>query len=80
MFFALGGESNFILAVVLTVLAIYSGLGAWSVFDRLQLYDDQGNLTVSPDNWQTDKQKYYTATICYSVVLAVIFVFGLFSL
>lgn len=80
LFFALGGESNFILAVALTVLAIYSGLGAWSIFDRLQLYDDQGNLTVNPDNWQTDKQKHYTATICYSVVMAVVFVFGLFSL
>lgn len=79
VFFVLGGESNFILAVVLIALGVYSGLGAWSIFDRLQIYDDNGQ-TVSPDAWQTDKQRYYTATICYGVVIAAVLAFGLFSL
>ncbi len=80
VFFALGGESNFILAVALTALGIYSGLGAWSLFDRLAIYDENGNQTVSPQHWQTHKQKHFTAVICYGVVLAVVLSFAMFSL
>ena len=79
--FALGGESKFIIGFFATVLAVYSALGVWSLFDRMKLYcKDCGECHVPSEQWQTPKQKHFVATICYSVVIALLIGFGLFSL
>ena len=79
--FALGGESKFIIGFFATVLAVYSALGVWSLFDRMKLYcKDCSESRVPVEQWQTDRQKHFVATICYSVVIALLIGFGLFSL
>ena len=76
-----GGESYLIAGVVITAVALYAGLGVWSLFDRMKVYDGQtGERAVEPEFWQTERQKLFTATICYGVIMAILFVFGLFSL
>ena len=79
--FALGGESKFIIGFFATLLSVYSALGVWSLHDRMKLYCKQcGECHVPVEQWQTDRQKHFVATICYSVVIALLVGFGLFSL
>ncbi len=76
-----GGESYLIAGVVLTALAIYSGLGVWSLFDRLKIYDaTTGERAVEPEHWQTEREQLFTATVCYGVIIGALFAFGLFAL
>lgn len=76
-----GGESYLIAGVVITAVALYAGLGVWSLFDRMKVYDGQtGERAVEPEFWQTEREKLFTAAICYGVIMAILFVFGLFSL
>lgn len=76
-----GGESYLIAGVVITAVALYAGLGVWSLFDRLKVYDaESGERVIEPENWQTEREKAFTATICYGVAMGVLLVFGLFSL
>lgn len=76
-----GGESYLIAGVILTVVAVYGGLGVWSLFDRLKVYDQvSGERTVEPAAWQTDYERLFTATICYGVEMGALLAFGLFSL
>ena len=79
--FALGGESKFIIGFFCTVFAVYSALGVWSLWDRLQLYCKGCNKRdLSPESWQTSREKYFTATVCYAVIFGLLIGFGLFSL
>ena len=79
--FALGGESKFIIGFFATVLSVYCALGVWSLFDRMQLYcKDCGECHVPVEQWQTPKQKHFVAVICYTVAIALLLGFGLFSL
>ena len=79
--FALGGESKFIIGFFATALSVYSALGVWSLFDRMKLYCKKcGECHVPAEQWQTDRQKHFVAVICYSVVMALLLGFGLFSL
>lgn len=76
-----GGESYLVAGVVLLAVAIYAGLGVWSLFDRMKVYDAQtGERAVEPEHWQTERDKLFTATICYGAIMGVLLVFGLFSL
>lgn len=79
--FVIGGESNLLLGVALFLVGAYSLLGIWSLCDRLQLYCKQcGKRTADINVCQTDYDKYFTATICYSVIFAALIGFGVFSL
>ena len=76
-----GGESYLIAGVVITAVSAYAGLGVWSLFDRLKVYNQvTGEREVEPDNWQTDYERVFTSTICYGVIMGALLVFGLFSL
>ena len=79
--FALGGESKFIIGFFATVLSVYCALGVWSLHDRMKLYCKScGECHLPVEHWQTDRQKYFVATICYSVAMSLLIGFGLFSL
>ena len=79
--FVLGGESKFIIGFFATVLAVYSALGVWSLFDRIKLYcKDCGECHAPVETWQTDRTKHLVAVICYGTVIGLLAVFGLFSL
>ena len=79
--FVLGGESKFIIGFFATVLSVYSALGVWSLHDRMKVYCKQcGQCSVPSEQWQTDRQQHYVATICYAVVASLLIGFGLFSL
>lgn len=76
-----GGESYLIAGVVITAISAYMGLGVWSLFDRLKVYDSQsGERVIEPEHWQTEREKLFTAAICYGAIIAVLLAFGLFSL
>ena len=75
------GQSLFIAGFCLTALSVYSALGVWSLFDRMKLYCKScGECHVPVETWQTDREKHRVAVICYSVVMGLLAVFGLFSL
>lgn len=77
----LGGESKLIAGVILLAVALYSGLGVWSLFDRLKLYCNScKECHVKTEHWQTEHDKLLTATICYGAIMGILFCFGLFSL
>lgn len=77
----LGGESKLIAGVILLAVAVYSGLGVWSLFDRLKVYCNICQESRVPsENWQTEYDKAFTSTICYGVIMGALFCFGLFSL
>lgn len=79
--FALGGESKFIVGFVLTALAIYSALGVWALWDRMQIYcKSSGIRAVGREDWQTPRQKYLVQVVVYSIVFGLLVCFGLFSL
>lgn len=79
--FALGGESKFIIGFFCVVFAVYSALGVWSLWDRLQLYCNKcGEKTLPVERWQTPREKHFVEVICYGVVLGLLIGFGLFSL
>ena len=75
------GQSLFIAGFCLTALSVYSALGVWSLFDRMKLYCNSCHECHAPvETWQTERAKHYVAFICYSVVIALLLGFGLFSL
>lgn len=75
------GQSEFIAGFFATLIAVYAALGVWSLFDRLKLYcPNCHECHVSSEKWQTEHDKHLTATICYSVAVGALVVFGLFSL
>lgn len=79
--FVLGGESKFIIGFFATVLAVYSALGVWSLFDRMKLYcANCHECQVPTELWQTEEEKHFVATICYAVIISLLAGFGLFSL
>ena len=79
--FVLGGESRLLVGIALTLLSVYSALGVWSLWDRLQLYcNGCGKRSADINAAESDYDKHLTATICYSVVFAVLVGAGLFSL
>ena len=79
--FVLGGESKFIIGFFATVLAVYSALGVWSLWDRMKLYCKTCHECHAPvETWQTERQKHFVAVICYATVMGVLLGFGLFSL
>ena len=79
--FVLGGESKFIIGFFATLLSVYSALGIWSIHDRMQLYCKScRQCHVPTEQWQTDRQKHFVATICYAVAISLLFGFGLFSM
>ena len=79
--FVLGGESKFIIGFFATVLSVYSALGVWALFDRMKLYcKGCEQCQVPVEQWQTDRQKHFVATICYAATIAFLVGFGLFSL
>lgn len=79
--FCLGGESRFIVGFVCTAVAVYSGLGIWSLCDRMKLYCPIcGTNSVPKELWQSDFDKYRVAAIVYGVAMCTLTVFGVFSL
>lgn len=79
--FVLGGESRLLIGIALTLVAVYCGLGVWSLCDRLQLYCKTcGKRNGKIDEMQSQFDKLRTAAICYSVVFALLLGVGLFSL
>lgn len=79
--FALGGESKFIIGFISTALSIYSALGVWALWDRMQIYcKTSGKLAVERSDWQTPRQKYFVQVVCYGIVFVLLVCFGLFSL
>ncbi len=75
------GQAEFILGFFLTVAAAYSALGVWSLFDRLRLYCPKcGQCHVPSQQWQSDRERYFVAFVCYTTVTALLVGFGLFSL
>ena len=79
--FVLGGESRLLVGIALTLLSVYSALGVWSLWDRLQLYcSGCGKRSADINAAESDYDKHLTATICYSVAFAVLVGAGLFSL
>ncbi len=79
--FALGGESKFIVGFFCVLISVYCALGIWSLCDRMQLYcrNCQTN-TVPVESWQTEYDKLRTSAIMYVAAVAVLAVFGTFSL
>lgn len=76
-----GGESYLVAGVVLLAVAIYAGLGVWSLFDRMKVYNaETGERVIEPEFWQTEREKTFTAAICYVIVIGILCIFGLFSL
>lgn len=79
--FVLGGESKFIVGFFATLLAVYSALGIWSIYDRLKLYcDNCSERTLPAAGFQSDNSKYFTETVCYSVTCGALLFVALFSL
>ncbi len=75
------GQAEFIVGFFATVGAVYCALGVWSLWDRLKLYCPEcRECHVPVERWQTDKQKYFTAYVCWMAVSVAALCFGLFSL
>lgn len=75
------GQAEIIVGFFATVGAVYSGLGVWSLWDRLKLYcPDCHECHVPKERWQTPREQHFTAFICYAVVTSALLIFGLFSL
>lgn len=73
--FALGGEFKFIVGLAFALLAVYSALGVWSLFDRLKLYCNNCQTRNLPaSGWQTPRAKYFTQTVSYTVICGVMLV------
>lgn len=81
LLFALGGEYRTIFGVACVLLAVYSILGVLSLQDRLKVYCNRCHKqTLDVAFWQTDYEKYRTATICFAVVIALLVAVAIFSL
>ncbi len=79
--FVLGGESKLIVGFFAVVLSVYSGLGVWSLWDRLKLYcNGCSQNNVPPEQWQSDSDKHFVAVTCYGTMIGLLVGFGLFSL
>ncbi len=75
------GQAELIVGFFATVGAVYSGLGVWSLWDRMKVYcPDCKQRTLPTDKWQTEREKQFTAAVCYSAVCAAALGLGLFSL
>ena len=75
------GQMQLIVGFFLAVAAVYSGLGVWSLFDRLKLYcPDCHECHVPKEQWQTPREQHFVAYVCYAVVTGALTLFGIFSL
>lgn len=75
------GQVEFIVGFFATVGAVYCAFGVWSLWDRLKLYcPNCHECHVPAEQWQTDRQKYFVAYICWMAISVALLCFGLFSL